>query len=632
MTIRCPADKIRRLQDICRKAVASGIVTVHDCERMLGLMESVRPVTPHAALHYRSVQRQLLRAKFPVRRPGQIIHLSKKSILNLQWWISPAGFAGNSTAPIREPSPTVDIFTDANMERGGAHNSRGQFHQRSWSEAESETAHINLLETRAAREGVSVLAEPGDRVRLHIDNTTACAYIRRQGGTKSYSLSQEACMLWEEAAALNITLLTPQWIGTRDNVQADFLSRHSLDHWEVCLDPTVFNFVMETFALQPTLDAFASRQTAQVHVLACRQPGSVEGCTAGPLGPGHLLVPAYPHHPQGDPETQGGPHQSNSHLPTLANLPVVAPVGRDVGGAAPCTAPLPPGSQLPGGGGNRPLHGSSGSTSPPGRALGKDNTLDDDDVEFLSHHLAPGTTAGYNCVFKKFKTFCSEFDVDPCTCSPEIIVNYIRRLFNNGAEYMTVNHHRSAIAKFHRGFGGESIGTHTLVKQAVKSVFRLRPPLPKYRATFDIVPVLQYLSNQSNQHLNLKQLTLKALLLTIYSTLSRVSSLSRLGPEVTRHRDHIILHLRHLEKQGRPGAVRGFLTVQFFEEDPSLCPATAILDYLNKVWFGDFVLIQTDSYFCRFLAYDQTRVHFSSVLSTLTTQCPPKPCLAGSRS
>ena len=61
----------------------SGVISVHDAERMLGLMESVRPVTPLAALHYRSVQKQLLRAKFVVRKPGQTIHLSRKSLLSL---------------------------------------------------------------------------------------------------------------------------------------------------------------------------------------------------------------------------------------------------------------------------------------------------------------------------------------------------------------------------------------------------------------------------------------------------------------------------------------------------------------------------------------------------------------------
>ena len=159
--------------------MVAGIVSVHNAERILGTMESVRPVTPLCALHYRAFQKQLLKAKAFVRHPHQIIHLSPKTISSLAWWVSPSGFAANATAPIRELSPTVEVWTDASLERGEGHSSRGGFYQRSWSLDElEEDPSINLLETRAARESVMALSKPGDRVRLHIDNRTAAAYIR----------------------------------------------------------------------------------------------------------------------------------------------------------------------------------------------------------------------------------------------------------------------------------------------------------------------------------------------------------------------------------------------------------------------------------------------------------------------
>ena len=85
----------------------------------LAQVESVRSVTPLCALHYRAFQKQLLRAKASARRPKQVIHLSSETIASLAWWVSPAGFAANTSAPIRELDPTVEIWTDANLERGG---------------------------------------------------------------------------------------------------------------------------------------------------------------------------------------------------------------------------------------------------------------------------------------------------------------------------------------------------------------------------------------------------------------------------------------------------------------------------------------------------------------------------------
>ena len=179
--------------------------------------------------------------------------------------MSPSGFQGNSSSPIRELAPTVEVWSDANMEMGGAHNSRGEFTQRSWTEAElSSDPHINLLQTRAAQEGIKELTVSGDRVRLHIDNTTAAAYIKHQGGTRSISLLQELAALWEESISRNVTILTPQYISSEENCRADFLTRHRMETWEVQLEPHLFTQILDHFNLSPTLDAFASRQSTQL--------------------------------------------------------------------------------------------------------------------------------------------------------------------------------------------------------------------------------------------------------------------------------------------------------------------------------------------------------------------------------
>ena len=265
MILICPLDKVARLQGKCKVALHDACVSVHDLERLLGTMESVRPSTVLAALHYRSLQRQLLKTKRISRRPRQIILLSQKSLLELQWWVTPSGFAGNCSTTIREPAATVDIWTDATMEMGGAHNSRGEFVQRCWDNQElSSDLHINLLELRAARESLLPLTVPGDKVRLHLDNTTACAYIRRQGGTRSSMLSREACLLWEEALDRDITLLSPQWLSTKENTSADFLSRNLLSQWEFKLTEELFQLILDSFQLKPTLDAFASQITTQL--------------------------------------------------------------------------------------------------------------------------------------------------------------------------------------------------------------------------------------------------------------------------------------------------------------------------------------------------------------------------------
>ena len=174
--------------------------------------------------------------------------------------------------------------------------------------------------------------------------------------------------------------------------------------------------------------------------------------------------------------------------------------------------------------------------------------------------------------------------VDPFLCSPATVVQYLRMLYEKGSAYRTVNFHRSAISKLHAGFGNLPAGEHPLVAQAVKAVFRLRPPLPRYKSTFDVELVLNHVKNlPENSALSLKQLSQKTLFLTSFSTFSRVSSLSRLEPDVEFYQDFAVLHLQAVEKQSRPCNTRGYVSVLSLPEDPALCPVQALSSYLSKV-------------------------------------------------
>ena len=64
MTATLPDAKISRLQTFAKTTLVEKSVSVHNAERLLGLMESVRPVVPLAAFHYRGLQKQLLKTKW----------------------------------------------------------------------------------------------------------------------------------------------------------------------------------------------------------------------------------------------------------------------------------------------------------------------------------------------------------------------------------------------------------------------------------------------------------------------------------------------------------------------------------------------------------------------------------------
>ena len=151
----------------------------------------------------------------------------------------------------------------------------------------------------------------------------------------------------------------------------------------------------------------------------------------------------------------------------------------------------------------------------------------------MSHHISSGTRKSYKSSFRKFVSFCSNIGEQASTSRPETIASFIKSLFDDGASYNSVNVARSAISKHHVGFDGVSAGSHPIVCKAVKAVFRLRPPLPKYQTTFDIQMVFDYIKSlQPNPLLSLKLLTYKTLFLLTSSSISRVSSVSVLGPDI----------------------------------------------------------------------------------------------------
>ena len=260
-TIAIPEDKIQRLVTWTRSLLKTKETTQADLESLVGTLVSVMPACPLAPLHYRSLQRVLIKSLRSGRRESKKVSLSTVHVRSdLLWWAKRAGFRGNSATSWSPPKSDVSVWTDASPWGGGAVNSHGDYFQRSWSETES-CQHINLLEIRAAKEGIRELVDPHETVRPHIDNTTACAYIRKIGGTRSVSLCQESLKLWREVVSRDVHVLSPFWLSSLDNLEADFLSRQALLAWDFQLSRRIFRRICCQFQVKPTLDAFATSRT-----------------------------------------------------------------------------------------------------------------------------------------------------------------------------------------------------------------------------------------------------------------------------------------------------------------------------------------------------------------------------------
>ena len=264
-----------------------------------------------------------------------------------------------------------------------------------------------------------------------------------------------------------------------------------------------------------------------VHDLGARRVCGRPELSQLPLGSSNLAVSTCPPDPSCAARSGGTADRGDSHLPGLETGLVVASSLQDVGSAYSEAPSLPSVPELPrfhqvGG----IQYGSFSGSSHSGLQVTEsddDVVLDREDLEFLSHHIATNTAQKYNSAWQQFCSFCVGLNVQPITSSVAVIVKYICHRFEEGVSYSTMNIAKSAISKFHCHLPGNiPVGQDQLVQKAMKSFFKQRPPLPKYRNTFDVTIVMQYVMDMGPAaDLDLKCLTYKTLFLVAFSTLSR---------------------------------------------------------------------------------------------------------------
>jgi hypothetical protein len=162
------------------------------------------------------------------------------------------------------PSPDLFLFSDSSLVAWGAVLDDRQV-QSPWS-LEDREKHINVLELKAVLLALKhFLPFLSHKVVLLLcDNTTAVAYLRRQGGTHSFEL----CLLsWKilHLCHQNGILLQVRHIPSKKNVLADALTRSKPLLTEWTLNRSIFEKIL---LLVPTLsiDLFATRNNTQLPI------------------------------------------------------------------------------------------------------------------------------------------------------------------------------------------------------------------------------------------------------------------------------------------------------------------------------------------------------------------------------
>ena len=224
---------------------------------LLGMMESLSLLFPLGRLHKRQFQRFFL---IEWGRTGKSwshhIPLDDQFSLAVAQWQDQSWLTQG--VPIAPPQAQEILFTDASQVGWGAHmgdlTASG-----TWPPCLAQ-AHINLLELEAVWMALKAFVEAaeGKHVLLNTDNTTVAAYVNKQGGAHSFTLSErvEAMPLWCQDRRI---LLSAKYVPGKLNILADALSRA---HMILPTEWTVVHRVLEPIWVawfKPQIDLFATR-------------------------------------------------------------------------------------------------------------------------------------------------------------------------------------------------------------------------------------------------------------------------------------------------------------------------------------------------------------------------------------
>ena len=256
LSVSLPGDKAVEIKRLASGALSRPHLSARALLSLLGKLTFAAYAVPLARLHVRELQSDL-RAVY--RRPSDLsrrVPLRTGARRELRFWAK----LDCTRRPLRRQQPDLIMATDASGSGWGA-CLQSATASGVWSR-EEKRRHINYREMLAVWRAVQAFRTRlrGSTLSVQIDNRTAVAYLSKEGGTRSVSLSRLACriLLWCHRRGVD---LLPVYVRGSANTVADSLSRSKETEWH--LSPLIAQRIFRLFGT-PAVDLFASARTAQL--------------------------------------------------------------------------------------------------------------------------------------------------------------------------------------------------------------------------------------------------------------------------------------------------------------------------------------------------------------------------------
>ena len=150
-------------------------------------------------------------------------------------------------------------------------------------------------------------------------------------------------------------------------------------------------------------------------------------------------------------------------------------------------------------------------------------------TDIIIQSWTSGTQKQYQPYIKKWLEFCHRRENNPYDPPIVTVLDVLVSLHQKGLGYSTLNTARSAISAIVLPHNDVTIGSNPIISRFMKRIFKINPPTPRYKTTWDPHIVLNYLSSLgTGDKLTLKLLSMKLLMLTALVSAQRGQSLHML--------------------------------------------------------------------------------------------------------
>ena len=180
--------------------------------------------------------------------------------------------------------------------------------------------------------------------------------------------------------------------------------------------------------------------------------------------------------------------------------------------------------------------------------------------------------------------YCQEHNLNPHQADYKEGMCFFAQLFEQNHKHGVIAVARSALSAVLYKRNGLPFGQDPNVSQMMKSIFKLRPTLPKYVVTYDPDIILNYMNTlPDNSSLSLKLLTKKLVMLLCLLSGQRSQSIHAIQTNYMKFSNNkYICYIPKVLKTTKPGKHLAPLEFEKFPNNSKLCVASCIDEYMKR--------------------------------------------------